>query len=149
MYKIKEFRQSLALTLISPLLISCGLTAEDWAAISQGLEQASRQQAALYEQSHVLSVGYYSTVPSFSSVTGNYNYYPDNSLRSSHQDYYPLSSGYSSYGTEVKTCTFSCGQVHNSCFSAANSLSNHGNDTAADEIHHCRANLHYCEQSCR
>ena len=129
-------------------LTACGLTAEDWQAIGEGLAAASQQQA-MYTNGYDPMVGAY--YPSTSTYNNSSNYYPDYSIAettSTIEYYIPNNSSYRSYQSEVESCRFSCNQVHDSCFNAANTIENHGDGVADDRIYYCRAELHACEQQC-
>jgi len=132
------------ISLLTPT--GCGLTAEDWQAINEGLWAASQNQTTSYS-----TYSTYSNYNTYGNQTtfGNYSNY--SSLPGAYgqsSQYLPSDSGYSYNQQEIDSCRFSCGQVHDSCFNAANTTENHGNGTANDRIYYCRAELHSCEQMC-
>lgn len=130
-------------------LTGCNLTAEDWQAINEGLYSASQNQASIYGNTYpTYGTGYYPGNSNY-SISNNYPIYNTNPYAGQSIDYYaPDSYGSRPYERDVDSCQYSCGQVHDSCFSAANTTDNHGNGSAGELIYYCRAELHSCEQSC-
>jgi hypothetical protein len=131
------------------LLTGCGLTAEDWQSINEGLIAASQQQEIAYNNVYQPVIGsYYPTPPVYNNSNSYYPSYSVSETTSSIDYYIPSNSTYRSYESEINSCKYSCDQVHDSCFNAANTVENHADGVADDRIYYCRAELHSCEQRC-